>query len=174
MNIRRYYVPNAVVFITQVVWHRQPIFAQEQHLDLLRATLHEVQKLHPFLMLAYVFLPDHFHLLIRLRDGVTFSDVMHSLKPNFTKEYKIASGITGSMRFWQKRFWDHVIRDEMDFEHHMHYIHYNPVRHGLVQRPEDWPHSSLHTLQERGVYPPRWGWSLPDALDGAEWLEGAE
>ena len=64
MNFRRYYVPNAIVFITQVVHGRKPVFRDEAHIELLRATLRRVKELHPFSMLGYVLLPDHFHLLI--------------------------------------------------------------------------------------------------------------
>lgn len=169
MNIRRYYVPGATVFLTQVVYGRQPIFQHPQHLTLLRTVLHNVQDHHPFQMRAYVFLPDHFHLLIRPHDGTTFSDVMHSLKRNFSIEYKAALGIHGRMRFWQKGFWDHLIRDENDFAHHLDYIHYNPVRHGLVTHPEDWPHSSFLAWRKRSVYRDRWGWSIPDSVNLIDW-----
>jgi putative transposase len=114
MNFRRYYVPNAVVFITQVVEDRYPAFRNENYLKLLRVMLRQVKVLHPFSMLGYVFLPDHFHLLIRPTGKSNFSQIMHSLKPNFTKAYKQAVGATGPMKFWQKRFYDHIIRDETD------------------------------------------------------------
>ena len=84
-NIRRYYVPNALVFITQVVQDRRPVFRHEQHVELLRSVLHEVKRLHPFAMLAYVFLPDHFHMLVKPLGEATFSQIMQSLKPSFTK-----------------------------------------------------------------------------------------
>lgn len=142
-NIRRYYIPDSMVFITQVVQGRNPIFRNIQHLHLLRETMHQAQEMYPFVMLAFVFLPDHFHLLLKPAAGVTHTQIMHSIKPNFTKAYKMAIGVTGPMKFWQKRYWDHLIRDEEDFENHLHYIHYNPVKHGLVGKPEDWPHSSF-------------------------------
>jgi putative transposase len=169
MNIRRYYVPNAIVFITQVVDRRQPIFQHAQFVNLLRDTLNNVKRLHPFTTLGYIFLPEHFHLLIRPTGESNFSDIMHSLKPNFTKEYKRLVGIEGSMKFWQKGFWDHIIRDEVDFQRHLDYIHYNPVHHQLVQKPEEWPYSSYRYWQERGVYPPRWGWSLPASIEDYHW-----
>jgi putative transposase len=169
MNVRRYYVPNSIVFLTQVVDGRQPVFQHRQHLDLLRTVLHNVKEIHPFQMLAYVFLPEHFHLLIRPTGASTFSDIMQSLKRNFTLEYKESLGIKGRMKFWQKGFWDHVIRDEDDFSNHLDYIHYNPVKHGLVTHPEDWPHSSFMEWKQRGVYPDRWGWSLPDSIDLISW-----
>jgi putative transposase len=89
---------------------------------------------------------------------------MHSLKPNFTKAYKQATGVTGPMKFWQKRFYDHIIRDETDLHHHFDYIHFNPVKHGLVTKPEDWPHSSFLAWKERGAYPEQWGWQIPDTV----------
>ena len=164
MNFRRYYVPNAIVFITQVVEERYPAFRNEIYLQLLRATLRQVKVLHPFSMLGYVFLPDHFHLLIRPTGESNFSQIMHSLKPNFTKAYKQATGVTGPMKFWQKRFYDHIIRDETDLHHHLDYIHFNPVKHGLVTKPEDWPHSSFLAWKERGAYPEQWGWQIPDTV----------
>ena len=57
---------------------------------------------------------------------------------------------------WQPRFWEHTIRDEADFEDHFHYIHYNPVKHGLVSRVQDWPHSSFHAYVSRGLLPLNW------------------
>lgn len=171
MNFRRYYVPNSIVFITQVVQGRAPVFRNESHLELLRSTLHTVKKLRPFTMLGYVFLPDHLHLLLKPAGTTTFSQIMHSLKPNFTKAYKQAIGVAGNMTFWQKRFWDHIIRDEMDFQRHLDYIHYNPVKHRLVARPEDWPHSSFLEWKKRGAYEDKWGWGLPQSLAQWEWKE---
>jgi REP-associated tyrosine transposase len=170
-NLRRYYIPNAIVFITQVVQDRRPVFRQHQQVDLLRSVLDEVKRLHPFAMLGYVFLPDHFHMLVQPLRETTFSQIMHSLKPNFTKTYKEAQGISDHLKLWQRRFWDHVIRDETDLEQHLDYIHYNPVKHGLVSRPENWCHSSFLEWKQRGVYPDMWGWSEPDSLVG---LNGGE
>jgi putative transposase len=171
MDFRRYYIPNAIVFITQVVQDREPVFQHEAHLELLRSTLRTVKDLHPFSMLAYVFLPDHFHLLLKPTGQSNFSQIMHSLKPNFTKAYKQAVGVSGSMKFWQKRFWDHVIRDVSDFQRYLDYIHYNPVKHGWTTKPEDWPHSSFPHWKNKGAYPERWGWSLPETIADFDWEE---
>ncbi|MCB0119605.1 MAG: transposase [Anaerolineales bacterium] len=170
MNFRRYYIPGSAVFITQVVQDREPIFSESQTVNLLRETLRKVKEFHPFVMLGYVFLPDHFHLLIQETRESTFSDIMHSLKPNFTKEYKKMIGLSSSqsMKFWQKRFWDHVIRDDKDFESHLHYIHYNPVKHGYVKAPRDWKDSSYVEWEKRGVYPPAFGWDEPDDINWGE------
>lgn len=164
MNFHRYYIPGAIVFITQVVENRVPVFQNANYLALLRVTLHNVKALHPFSMLAYAFLPDHCHLLLRPTGASNFSQIMHSLKPNFAKAYKQAAHITGNLSFWQKRFWDHVIRDELDLQRHLDYIHYNPVKHGLTMRPEDWPDTSFALWKKRGAYPEKWGWSLPETI----------
>jgi putative transposase len=166
MNFHRYYIPGSVVFITQVVQNRQPIFRDSQMVELLRSTLRTVKELHPFTMQGYVFLPEHFHILIVPTGESNFSQIMHSLKPNFTKAYKRLTGKTESesLKFWQKRFWDHVIRDERDLENHLHYIHFNPVKHGLVADPRDWPDSSYLEWEKRGLYPEDLKWDEPKNL----------
>jgi len=155
MNFHRYYIPGSAVFITQVVQDRAPVFRDPNRLDLLLEIIHNVMELHPFMMLGYVFLFDHFHMIIQPTGKSNFSDIMHSLKPNFTREYKKSSGIASSqtVKFWQKRFWDHVIRNDRDLENHLHYIHFNPVKHGYVEDPRDWKYSSYTAWEERGLYP---------------------
>lgn len=164
MDYRRYYIPNAIVFITQVVNDRATTFVDPACVTLLRSILHTTQTKRPFQMIGYVFLPDHFHLLIKPTCEVTHSQIMHSLKLNFTLAYKRHCGIDGPFRFWQQRYWDHIIRNESDFQRHLDYIHYNPVKHGYVSRPEKWVDSSYVEWQRRGAYPEQWGWKLPDTL----------
>ena len=170
MNFKRYYIPGAAVFITQVVEARKPVFANPEVLDLLKQTLRNVKTLHPFTMLAYVFLPDHFHLILQQTGDSNFSQIMHSLKPNFTKTYKTLLSIPSknNMKFWQGRFWDHVIRDETDLENHLHYIHYNPVKHGYVADPAEWPDSSYREWVERGLYPQGTTWDEPEKYEWGE------
>ena len=169
MNFRRYYIPGSAVFLTQVVEGREPIFSDEALIELLLQTLRNVKQFHPFNMLGYVFLPDHFHLLIQVAGG-NFSEIMHSLKPNFTKAYKQRLGLYAddSMKFWQKRFWDHIIRDDRDFENHLHYIHFNPVKHGYVLNPRSWKYSSYIEWEKRGLYPPAFTWDEPKETDWGE------
>jgi putative transposase len=66
---------------------------------------------------------------------------------------------------WQRRFWEHTIRNEADYERHVDYIHYNPVKHGLVQTPADWPHSSLHRFIRLAITPPDWGHAVANDVD---------
>lgn len=166
MNFQRYYIPGSAVFITQVVQSRELVFRDRNKVDLLLSILRNVQKIHPFVMLGYVFLFDHFHILIQPTGESNFSDIMHSLKPNFTKEYKNLLGIPSarSLKFWQKRFWDHVIRDDRDFENHLHYIHFNPVKHGYVKDPQDWKYSSCLKWEKRGLFFPASVWEEPNDM----------
>lgn len=143
-KIRRRYVPNAVYFITAVTQGRRSLFANETNMELLRTTMRRAKEHHPFTMHAYVFLPDHFHLLIFVSETSDISKLAQSIQRNFTRNYKKAQSINEPIRLWQRGFWDHVIRDERDFANHFHYIHYNPVKHGYVSKPESYSHTSFH------------------------------
>ena len=170
MNFRRYYIPGRAVFITQVVQNRKPVFKDPNFVLLLREILENVRRLHPFEMLGYVYLPDHFHMIIQPTDESNFSDIMHSLKPNFTKEYKRMIGVSPSQitKLWQKRFWDHVIRNDRDFETHLHYMHFNPTKHGYVKDPRNWKDSSYLEWETRGLYPMPFTWDEPDNIGWGE------
>lgn len=161
MNFHRYYFPGQIVFITQNVKEKKPEFNDPELVALLISTLRNTKERYPFKMLAYVFLPDHFHLLIQPQSKTNFSQIMHSLKFNFTKAYKKKAGISEPLSFWQKRFWDHVIRDENDLENHFHYIHYNPVKHGYVSDPSGWQNSSYKSWAMRGAFPQDKVWLEP-------------
>jgi len=167
-KIRRWYVPNAIYFITSVLQGRQPLFADRFPLALLRDTLHYTKVHHPFTMVAYVFLPDHFHLLIQVPEGANISKLMQSVERNFTLDYKKILGIDAPLHLWQRGFWDHVIRDEHDLEHHFDYIHYNPVKHGLVSKPSDYPHSSFLEYVKRGWYGAAWAEDVTVPKEGFE------
>jgi putative transposase len=165
----RYYIPNALVFITSVTRDRLPLFAAEHNVDLLFSTLRSVQAIHPFHLLAYAILPDHMHLLMRTEPDTDFSQVMKSIKWNFTRNYKAAKAIEEPLPLWQERFWDHVIRDETDLSHHMDYIHYNPVKHGCVDAPEKWKSSTFSYWLERGYYTSGWGRAEPSEIASFSW-----
>ena len=157
-DYRRYYIPNAILFITCVTRERQPFLRERSDVELLLSTMRAVQAIHPFRLLAYVILPDHFHWLMHVSSGHdTFSSVLHSIKRNFTLNYKQAHQISGVCNVWQARFWDHVIRDECDFKNHFDYIHWNPVKHGFVSRPENWIYSTYRHWLEHGYYEKGWG-----------------
>jgi len=142
-NIHRYYIPDSIVFITAVTKDRRSDLIEDVSINVFWETVALVQKFHPFELMAYVILPDHFHWLIRPEnDTGNYSSIMHSLKRNFTLNFKKAYGLSGSIQYWQYGFWDRVIRSEKEFGRILRYIHWNPVKHHYVDLPEDWLHSS--------------------------------
>lgn len=164
-KIRRWYVPDAVYFITVVTQNRQRIFANNANIHVLRDTMHKAKAYHPFKMRAYAFMADHVHLLIYVPETTNISALMHSIQRNFTVNYKKAHGIEASTHIWQRGFWDHVIRDEVDYANHVDYIHYNPVKHGYGQCPWDYPHTSFREYVKMGWYEPHWGTDVLERLD---------
>ena len=132
-------------------------------------------------MEAVVILPDHLHTIWSMpEDDSDFSTRWRRIKEEFTKTYLANGGMeiqpseSGKKKkergIWQRRFWEHSIRDEQDFEQHLDYIHYNPVKHGLVKSPHDWPYSSFSKWVKKGVYDEEWGGDFDetifDDLDG--------
>ena len=168
MNFKRYYQENQIVFITQVVENRKPVLTQAELIPLLFNSWHRINDRRPFSMLAYVILPDHFHFLIQPSGESNFSQIMHSIKLSFTNTYKRQINVKTPFTFWQKRFWDHVIRNENDLENHIHYIHFNPMKHGYVIDPSQWQYSSFHEWQKRGLYDLQEQWVEPKEGNWAE------
>lgn len=157
-NFRRYYLPNRLVFITSVTHNRCHHLEGALNLLVFWETLRNVQEIHLFHLFAYVILPDHFHWIMQLpEDAPNFSRVLHSVKSNFSRNLKIALNSQIPLNIWQDRFWDHIIRDEDDLKNHLDYIHWNPVKHGLVKVVKDWPYSSFHKFVAQGAYPGDWG-----------------
>ncbi len=134
-----------------------------EHIGALRAALRRVKVRHPFQIDALVVLPDHLHALWTLPPGdEDFSTRWALIKAGFSRQLPPAESRRSSRRhkgergIWQRRFWEHLIRDEEDFRRHVDYIHYNPVKHHYVQRPADWPFSSVHRFIENGMLPRDW------------------
>jgi len=92
----------------------------------------------PFRLIAYVILDDHFHCILRPETGSNFSSILQSIKLRFTHRLNREQGITTPLSLWQRRFWDHLLRDADDLHRHLDYIHYNPVKHGYVIDPADY------------------------------------
>jgi len=159
-----------MTFITQVTNDRIGYLESTKNLDIFWETLRNVQKNHPFKLLAYVILPDHFHFLMRVDDDHgDFSKIMHSLKRNFTINFKRFYSVENSATLWQRGFWDHIIRDENDLEKHFDYIHWNPVKHGYVKLPEDWQQSTYNFWCKKGFYEGGWGADdVPENIRGVE------
>lgn len=162
MRYRRAGFPGASYFFTANLAERSRKLLVD-HADVLREVIHEVQSRHPFLIDAMVVLPDHLHAILTLpKNDKDFSTRWMLIKTGFSRQIPIGerrnkSRVSkGERGIWQRRFWEHLIRDDADYERHVNYIHYNPVKHGYVARPVDWLHSSLHRFIIEGIVSPDW------------------
>jgi putative transposase len=154
-NYIRFYSGNTW-FFTVVTHRRNPILTTDSARKCLREAIIHCRELYPFTIKAWVLLPDHIHCIWDLAESdLNYSRRWSIVKRKFTQTF--GDGKDRSQPFWQKRFWAHLINDEKDYEDHMNYIHYNPVKHGLVKRARAWPWTSLHRLMEVGQYPSDWG-----------------
>ena len=152
-KLRRCRDPRSTYFITNVTYERRCILTDNS--DLLWQSILTLQTRAPFDLQAWAILPEHFHLLLDSRD-LDISKLLQRIKMGFSALYLKRFGLN-SGRVWQNRFWDHIIRDQRDWNHHVDYVHYNPVKHGLVSSPFDWERSSIHEFHQRGNYSRDWG-----------------
>ena len=152
-------------FFTIVTYKRRHIFFDEVARNCLRHAITECRSLHPFSIDGWVLLPDHFHCIWTIQEpDPDFSTRWSIIKRLFTKSFR--ENTAQQPPFWQRRFWEHWIRDEKDFENHVNYIHYNPVKHGYVSSPRDWKWSSFHRYVNDGLYEVDWGSQIeiPDSI----------
>jgi len=133
-----------------------------RHIERLRSAYAEVEKRYPFETVAICILPDHIHALWQLPDGdADYASRLSLLKTGFSRGLPPAKRSRSKIRkrekgIWQRRYWEHAIRNDVDLERHVDYIHYNPVKHGLVTRVADWPYSSFHRYVAQGILPGDW------------------
>jgi putative transposase len=164
---RRSKVKGGTYFFTVVTYDRRPIFSHEIARGILHNAWDNTRQRFPFKTLAICLLPDHLHCIWRLpSDDANYSIRWKEIKGLFTKSYlaQIGPGEERNLSrqtrreaaIWQRRFWEHTIETENDLEHHLDYIHYNPVKHGYVGRVKDWPYSSFHRYVKEGIYAMDW------------------
>ncbi len=161
---RRPWIFGGTYFVTIVTYRRRAIFRDAAAVHRWREALRQVIAEKPFELHAGVVLPDHIHLLVALPShDDDLSTKIGRAKALFTKATPRPASQIPSRRehreadVWQRRFYDHLIRDEDDYLRHLEYIHYNPVKHGHATRPRDWPWSSFHRWVSLGAYPLDWG-----------------
>jgi putative transposase len=137
----------------------------------------DVKRELPFDLVAMVVLPEHLHCVLALPEGdADYPTRWKKIKANFSRalpkgEPRSASRVAKSERgIWQRRFWEHTLRDDDDLRRHVDYIHYNPVKHGHVRHVKEWPYSTFHRYVQRGVYPDDWAGDEPD--EGGGYGEG--
>jgi putative transposase len=144
-SLRRIDIRGIFYFITVVAKNRRHILIED--IEIFWASW----KGYP--LQAWAIMPDHFHALIETKD-TSISKLVHDFKIRYSIRYRFGHG---SGQIWQNRFWDHMIRNQNDLNRHLDYIHFNPVKHGLVRDPFIYPHSSLTRFFEKGFYQRNWG-----------------
>lgn len=166
-NYRRANIAGGTYFFTVNTLRRLPVLTEAPVREALREAIRQTRLTAPFDIDAWVLLPDHLHCIWTLPQGdADFSMRWSRIKRYVSQQCGDTFGIgnvsaSRTMRresgLWQRRFWEHQIRDEADFARHVEYIHWNPVKHGLVARAVDWPYSTFHRFVRNGVYAPDWG-----------------
>jgi len=175
MRYRRAFTPGGAYFFTVTLADRSSRLLVER-VDVLRDAFAWVRAGHPFTIDAIVVLPDHIHAIWTLPPGDTDFPTRWSLiKAAFSRAVDNTEYVNASRRprgergIWQRRFWEHLIRSGDDLAAHVDYIHYNPVKHGYVLHPIDWPHSSIHRYVAAGRLPGDWAGRLDRrAMDAGE------
>jgi putative transposase len=167
-NYRRSIQSGGTFFFTVVAERRQRILTNPDIRAALREAIETTRQNQPFVIEGWVLLPDHLHAIWTLppadkdfsnrwrtiKGGVTKACGDRYFRPELMSARRIAKD-NGTL--WQQRFWEHTIRDEKDFQSHLDYLHWNPVKHGLVRAVSEWPWSSFHRLVKRGIYARDWG-----------------
>ena len=161
-NYRRAFVPGGCWFFTVNLLERRKTLLVD-HIDALRAAVATTRERYPFVIDAVVVLPDHIHAVWTLPPGdADFSLRWRLIKQRFARGLPKHERISAVRRarhergIWQRRFWEHLIRDEADYARHVEYCYINPVKHGLVSRVRDWPHSSFHRDVRAAIIPQDW------------------
>ena len=176
-NYRRARATGGTYFFTVVAGERRKILTASESREALRNAINVVKRQYPFTVEAWVLLPEHLHCIWTLPEGDRdYSKRWGLIKAGFSKQTRNAlhhnARLTASKQkhretsVWQRRFWEHSISDEEDFRRHMDYVHYNPMKHGLVNHVKDWPYSTFHRYAAKGVYPEDWGNDVALNLDG--------
>jgi putative transposase len=161
-NYRRNFVPGGSYFFTVNLADRRLRLLTDR-VDRLRAAFRYVRARHPFPVEAAVILSDDLHAIWTLpEEDVDFSTRWRLIKAAFSRGLPQSESVStsrfakGERGIWQRRYWEHTLRDEGDLERHVNYIHFNPVKHGHVSRVCDWPYSSFHRMVRLGIYPEDW------------------
>ena len=163
MRYRRANVKGGSYFFTVNLADRRSSLLVD-NIDILRNAMSTVMKRRPFTIEAIVILPEHLHALWTLPEGDNdYATRWMLIKTGFSRQLPKGEYCTASRKkkgergIWQRRYWEHVIRDERDFNCHLEYIHYNPVKHGHAKQASAWQYSSIHRYIANGIIAKDWG-----------------
>lgn len=176
MNYKRLFIQGSYVFLTVVTHNRKPILIN--NIELLRKAFKNTKKNYNFEIFAIVILPEHFHVILNPQNIHDYPKIMSSIKHYFSRNFNDVGQVCPTYQkanlnksqniypcptydrnklIWQRRYWEHTIRDEEDLYKHLDYIHYNPVKHGHTQNVKDWAFSSFEKFVEQQNYDINWG-----------------
>ncbi len=155
-------MPGGTYFFTVALLERKRDLLVTE-IGLLREAVRRVKRLYPFKIVAWVVLPDHLHCVWTLPPGdADYATRWRLIKLLFAKGLPKQERLSAVRKrrkergVWHRRYWEHTIRDERDLANHVDYVHWNPMKHGLVPRVADWPYSTFHRYVRSGLYPPDW------------------
>jgi len=164
-NYRRIFADEYSYFLTVVTYQRNPILID--NIDLLRQSIAFSKSKYDYTIEAVVILPDHFHIMIHPQNPTDYPEIIRAIKSHLSRhcepkyyEHLLQSHSRNQRSFkpiWQKRFYEHTIRDEKDFRLHLDYIHYNPIKHGVTTQVKKWQYSSFDKYVKMGWYDANWG-----------------
>jgi putative transposase len=176
-NYHRFRVEGGTYFFTVVTYNRNPILTSKPARQILHEVWVQTQHAYSFETIAVCLLPDHIHTLWKLPDGDSnYSMRWNMIKGCFTRCYQKQIGSDEKINpsrvkrreaaIWHRRFWEHTIDSEEDFENHLDYIHFNPIKHGYVKQASDWEWSSFHRYVKKGLYDRTWAGGSEGRLIG--------
>jgi putative transposase len=171
VRYRRNFVPGGTYFFTVTLADRRST-ALVDHIAALRSAFRAARRARPFAIDAIVILPDHLHAILTLpTNDADFPGRWRRIKGHFSSAL-IEAGLglkrrpNGDLALWQRRFWEHTVRDDGDFARHVDYVHFNPVKHRLVSCVRDWPYSSFHRYAREGLLPNDWAGDAHESQSG--------
>lgn len=161
-NYKRNFQNNGYVFVTIVSYNRESILVK--NIDLLRKAFKNSKKFYEYEIFAIVILPEHLHMIIKPEKIEDYPKIISRIKHYFSRNMTVPEKKLSHSKFkkrekgiWQRRYWEHTIRDEDDLYKHLDYIHYNPVKHALVTAVKNWEYNSFHKFVEQKKYDRNWG-----------------
>ena len=162
-DYRRFRVAGGTAFFTVNLLQRRGTTLLTERIDHLRDAVRRVRRQRPFTIDAWVVLPDHLHAVWTLPPGDDdISTRWRLIKTFFVRALPRSEWLSPARRqagergIWQRRFWEHAILDDADYAAYVNYVHFNPVKHGYVAAPGDWPYSTFRACVARGLYPEAW------------------